>query len=475
MKTKLFILLSVICFAVHSQNEDNKNFLTIHNSETFNVQGYLQFGSNLVAENNLFWNLADVPELDYDSDTQWWENYAKPGVGFTFFPGESKASKLYGKFSLVWSSTLGTDAFDEGDTGRTTIEEAHIGYNFRLNETSSLDLSAGAQELKLGTGMLISNGGVSGFERGALKFGPRKAWEMTAVGKFKTKDLNITGFYIDPNELPSNDTRNEIAGFDVNIRKSANKYIGLSYINVVSSNAPYPKAAPNGDGPPEITFGAREGLNALNFYGKSYPFKNGMKNLFTAIDFAYQWNSRIDLNSWGGRAQIGYDLTKVKWRPTLMAAYQIFSGDDPNTSGLERFDPLYYEGSPSAWSTGSKSSMVFINSNVQAFTLSFRMVPSPRDIITLRYTNIAVHQLRSPIQFGQAARVDFSDGASTVVSGVTERGLGDDFFIEYNRVINKNIFFNAGFSVGLAGKGITVLTDTTSTWTGAFANIVFNY
>ena len=99
----------------------------------------------------------------------------------TSLRGKSKASKLYGKFSLVWSSTLGTDAFDEGDTGRTTIEEANIGYKFSLNETSSLDLSVGAQELKLGTGMLIANGGVSGFERGALKFGPRKAWEMTAV------------------------------------------------------------------------------------------------------------------------------------------------------------------------------------------------------------------------------------------------------------------------------------------------------
>ncbi|MDY2586831.1 alginate export family protein [Winogradskyella aquimaris] len=471
-------LLLRICFIVSSIGlwSQETNFLTLHNSEKFKVQGTLQFGANAVAETNLFWNLADVPELDFDSDTQWLESYIKPGVGFTWLPSESNTSKFYGKVSIVASSTLGTDAFDEGDTGRTTIEEAHLGYKFNLNETSSLDLSLGSQELKLGTGMLIANGGVSGFERGALKLGPRKAWEMTAIGKLKTKDLNITGFYIDPNELPSNDTRNELAGFDVNLYKSANKYIGLSYIHVTSSNAPYPQATPNGPAPITITFGDREDLNALNFYGKSYPFKNELKDVFTTIDFAYQWNSRIDLNSWGGRAQIGYDIKKWKWRPTVMLSYQIFSGDDPSTSGQERFDPLYYEGSPSAWSTGSKSSMVFINSNVKAFGFSVRTMPSPKDILTFRYNAISAHKLRSPLQFGQAARVDFADGeGSTVIAGVTEKPLADDFFLEYNRIINQNIFFNVGFSMSFAGKGITSIRPDVSTWTGGFANIVFNY
>ena len=31
--------------------------------------------------------------------------------------------------------------------------------------------------------MLISNGASNGFERGALKFGPRKAWEFAGIGK----------------------------------------------------------------------------------------------------------------------------------------------------------------------------------------------------------------------------------------------------------------------------------------------------
>ncbi|GAA4812908.1 alginate export family protein [Litoribaculum gwangyangense] len=444
----------------------------MHDSENLKVQGYLQFGSNAVAETNLFWNLADVPQLDYNSDTQWLESYVKPGMGFTMPSGKSK---FYGKISAVASSTLGTDAFDEKNTGRITLEEAHLGYQFSLSEQSNLDVSVGSKELKLGTGMLIANGGVSGFERGALKFGPRKAWEMSAIGKLTSNKLSTTVFYINPNELPSNDTKNEIFGFDFNLNESVNEYIGISYVNVINSNAPYPQAAPNGNGAPIITFGAREDLNAINFYGKTYPFNSSLKNLFTALDFAYEWNDRIDMNAWGGRAQIGYDFSNITWRPTMMFSYQIFSGDDPDTPGLERFDPLYYEGSPSAWSTGSKSSMVFINSNVKSFGLSIRMMPSQKDIITFRYASIAAQQLNSPIQFGQAARVEFSDNIPTVVVGVSQPSLANDFFIEYNRIINRNIFFNAGFSMSFAGNGIENIVGDTSIWTGGFVNIVFNY
>ena len=322
--------------------------------------------------------------------------------------------------------------------------------------------------------MLISNGGVSGFERGALKFGPRKAWEMAAIGHLKIKDLNFKTFYIQPNELPSNDTENVIAGVDLNITKNPNKFIGISYVNVTNSNAPYPQAAPGGNGAPIINFGGREGLNALIFYAKSYPF-NKLKNLFTSFDYAYQWNERIDLNAWAGRVQLGYDFKKITWTPTLMFHYQLFSGDDPDTPGLERFDPLYYEGSPSAWSTGTKSSMVFINSNLKAFGVTLRMMPSPKDILTLRYTNVSVYELRSPIQFGQAARVEFSDGIPTVVAGVTEPELADDIFIEYNRIISKNIFFNAGVAVSFSGNGINNITNDTSPWNGGYVNIVFNY
>src|SRR5690606_38689632 len=129
---------------------------------------------------------------------------------------------------------------------------------------------------------------------------------------------------------------------------------------------PYPKAAPGGFGSPSVLPGGREGLNFVNLYGRVNPFAEQFGGFFIGGDFTYQQNDRVDMQAWGGRVQVGYEFQEYSWAPTLTYTYQTLSGDDPSTSRLERFDPLFYEGSPSAWSTGSKSSMVFINSNVNA-------------------------------------------------------------------------------------------------------------
>ena len=159
--------------------------------------------------------------------------------------------------------------------------------------------------------------------------------------------------------------------------------------------------------------------------------------------------------------------------PTLTLGYQSFSGDDPGTTGLERFDPLYCQGSPSAWATGSKSASTFINSNVNALTLALRVQPTPRDTITLRYAHIRANELNSPIQFGQATRVDIN---GNVVSGVTDAHLADDLFLEYSRIINRNTFLTAGVSVSVPGTGIdNVVGGSAPIWTGGFINVVFNF
>ncbi|MBL7472234.1 hypothetical protein [Robertkochia sediminum] len=68
-KGVLFLFLGLLTSVGIFSQEDN--FLTLHSSDNFKIQGYLQLGGNAVAETNLFWNLADVPDFDYDSDTQW--------------------------------------------------------------------------------------------------------------------------------------------------------------------------------------------------------------------------------------------------------------------------------------------------------------------------------------------------------------------------------------------------------------------
>lgn len=163
----------------------------------------------------------------------------------------------------------------------------------------------------------------------------------------------------------------------------------------------------------------------------------------------------------------------MAWSPVLTLGYQTFSGDDPDTTALERFDPLYYEGSPSAWATGSKSASTFINSNVNALSLALRVKPSPKDTVTFRYSHIRANQLNSPIQFGQGTRVDAN---GVVVSGVSDAHLADDFFVEYNRIINRNTYLTAGVSISLPGAWINdAAGGNADNWNGGFVNVVVNF
>ncbi len=447
--------------------------MLVYDQDGLKVRGHLQFGLNAVVENNLFWDLAatTAPGSGFDPDTEWLEGYIKPGLSFE--KTLDSGAVFYGKLSAVGSYTMGTDAFDTGDIGAMTLEEAYLAVRGDLTTDLSYDLSIGPRELTLGTGMLIANGATSGFERGALKLGPRKAWEMAAIGRLSYGNFAGTAFYLDPNELPSTDGNNELAGIDLRFDDPKGGYLGATFVNVLNSSSPYPQASPGGVGAPTVTPGARDGTNTLGLYGKTNPFAGAFEDWTFTGDFAYQWNHKIDLKAWAGRVTAGYKFENLPWSPNLTLGYQTFSGDDPNTTTLERFDPLYYQGSPSAWATGSKSASTFINSNVKAITLALRVQPTPKDTWTLRYAHIRANELNSPIQFGQATRVDVN---GNVVSGVTDSHLSDDVFLEYSRVINRNTFLTAGVSVSFPGAGIdNVVGGSANPWTGGFINVVFNF
>ncbi|MBC2884350.1 alginate export family protein [Ochrobactrum sp. CM-21-5] len=450
--------------------------MLLYDEDGLKIRAHLQAGLNGVSERNLFWNFAEAfsPALGFNPNKTWLEGYVKPGISFSneFNSGFS----IYGKGSVVASGTLGVDAYDTGNTGRITLEEGYVGFRKRIDATTSFDFSVGPREFKTGTGMLIANGGNSGFERGALKFGPRKAWRMAGIGRFNYENIEASAFYLQPNELPDSSSNTQLAGTDIRYRLNKDSFTGLTYGHVLESNSPYPKAAPNGIGPPAFLEDGREGLNFINFYAIGKPFPNSFENVIAGGEVAYEWNDRINMSAWAGRVYVGYNFVDLPWSPSFAVSYQTFSGDNPDTSKLERFDPLFYEGSPSSWSTGSKSSMVFINSNVNAYQASLRVSPTKRDTLTLRYAHIRANQLRSPIQFGQGTRVETSGDIPSPVAGVTRYHLSDDIFLEYNRILNAHTYLTVGVSVSFPGPGIdSVVHGKAPTWAGGFANVVVNF
>ena len=456
----------------HAQGADQTTF---YNENGLKLRLHLQGGYYLATEGNLFWNLADATGQGdgFDADKTWSEAYIKPGMSFEYILGGG--STLYGKLSAVTSRTFGTDPFEESDNGDTTLEEAYLAWRGNTGALS-YDVSVGAREFRLGTGMLIANGATSGFERGALKFGPRKAWERSATVKLSANGITGTAFYLDPNELPSTDGKNELAGFDLRYDSDDGAYLGTTFVSVLNSETPYPQAAPGGSGAPTITPGAREGTRTLALYGGTGTLTGALQNWSFTTDLAVQRNKDIDFEAWAGRVQASYTFADMAWTPRVTLGYQTFSGDDPDTAKLERFDPLYYEGSPSAWATGTKSASTFINSNVNALSLAVQMRPSPRDTITARYAHIRANELRSPIQFGQATRLETSGAGANVVSGVTDAHLADDVFLEYSRIINRNTFLTGGLAISFPGQGIKdIVGSDAEPWTGAFVNVVVNF
>jgi len=287
--------LAVLAGTAANAVAENRDPTLLYRQDGLSVRWHFQAGVNLVAEQDLFWDLAETfaPTANFDPDTVWFESYAKPGISFD--QATSNGGVFYGKASAVLSHTHGTDAYDTGNTGRITLEDAYLGYRIERPNGIRFDISGGRRPLKLGTGMLVENGGSSGCERGALKLGPRKAWERAAIARFGFAAATSTVFYLDPNETKANDSKNELAGIDLRLDSKTGGYAGLTYLNVLNSEAPYPKAAPGGIGLPDVIPNAREGLNALSFYARTNRFTGSLAGFFLTGDAAYEMRSTCGL------------------------------------------------------------------------------------------------------------------------------------------------------------------------------------
>lgn len=444
--------------------------------------GFIKFGLEAgmlgAWQHRAFWDLSRrfAPTSPFDPTLAWAEGYVKPSVVF-----ERRLSAQvvgYGGLSVVASGTAPRDFFASGNSGRILLEDAFAGLRFGTpGRGFYADVSAGAQPYRIGSGMLIADGGADGFERGAVVSGPRRAWAMTALAKVGYGPVSIEAFYLDPNELASSDTRTRIAGGKAEWTLGPTDFVGVAYGEVLGSTAPYPQVPPGGLGPPVIIPDARRGLQFVNTYLRFNPLGSLAPGFWVAGDIAFQRNERIRLTAWAGRVEVGRTFAELPFRPTFSYAFQTFSGDKPGTTALERFDPLFYDGGQNAWASGSNGSLVFINSNINAHRFSAVFTVTPQDILTLRYTHIRANELNSPIQFGQGTRITASGGSPGLIAGVPSPHLSDDFIVEYTRVLTPNAFLTIGVAHSIPGSGLRAAAAPTRLggWSGGFANLVIKY
>jgi len=417
-----------------------------------------------------WWNLSDTfaPSANYKPDRAWGESWIKPGITTELLLHDTY--RLYSGLSYVGSGNIGRDVFEQGNRGLFAIEDGYLGVRAGDREVSSeLDISYGRQQYKIGSGMLISVGAYNGFERGATTSFARRAWEEAGLVKWSKGPLSVDGFYLNPNELRSSDTQTRLAGAKSELALGESHSIGIAYMNVFESTLPYIEA------PVQLIPNGREGLNTVHAFNRWNPIKEFSPAFYFAGDYAYQWNDRIDMSSNAFSGEIGNQLQSLPFAPKLAYTFRSFQGDDPSTTKFEKFDPLFYEGSPVLWATGSNGSFSFINSNVQSHKFFTSLSVSERDTISFHYWHIRADQLNSPIQFGQAGRLVVVGGEPQLVSGVANSHLSDDFYVENFRVISPNMFLTTGFAVSIPGAGLRQLINDPATWYGGLASFAFQY
>lgn len=417
-----------------------------------------------------WWNLSEefAPDADYQPDRAWAETWIKPGLRLDL--SATEAWTLYSGVAYVGSGNIGRDVFEQGNQGQWSVENAYLGARLApAGGDSTLDLSYGWQPYKIGSGMLISVGAMNGFERGATTTFARRAWKEAGIASYTRGAWTLDGFYLNPNELLSASTNSRIAGTKLEWNPTPTRSLGLAYLNVFDSIYPYVAA------PIRLIPDGRRGLNTVHAYGRWNPLSSSLPGWHVAGDFAHQWNDRINMVSNAYNLETGYDLTQLPWTPRLGYAFRVFQGDDPATAQFEKFDPLFYEGAPPLWATGSNGSFSFLNSNVVAHRLSLNLTVNPTNFFNFYYWHVLADEVNSPLQFGQGGRVVVSGGEPQLVSGVPDPHLSNDGYVEYTRVISANLFLTTGVAVSVPGQGLRALVDDSETWVGGLVNVTVKY
>jgi hypothetical protein len=376
----------------------------------------------------------------------------------------------YAGVSYVGSGNIGEDVFEQGNQGLWSIEDGYLGARLQLPEVgSTLEIAYGRQQYKIGSGMLIAVGAMNGFERGATTTFARRAWEEAGIIQWTHGPWSLGGFYLNPNELRSSDTHTRLAGSKLEWNPEDRRSLGIAYLNVFESIYPYVAA------PIQLIPDGRQGLNTLHAYSHWAPLPTVAPGWQVAGDYAHQWNDRIQMAADAFNAESSYAFTNMPWTPRLVYAFRAFSGDDPATIRFEKFDPLFYEGAPSLWATGSNGSFSFLNSNVQTHRLSLNLTLNPQHFMAFYYWHVRADEVNSPVQFGQAGRITVSGGEPELVAGVPDPHLSDDFYVEFTRVLTPHVFLTSGIAVSVLGEGLRALVDDPKNWFGGLMNLTMKY
>jgi hypothetical protein len=446
---------------------EQKDPLVFVDSDTITVQGRVDASVGVgPAYQGSWFNLVAIRNPAYNPNRLTAEGWLEPGIDITLRP--AKAVEVYAGLSVGLSGTWGSDLYDQQNQGAALPENAFAGVRTTNPATSwNVDLSIGQQDFSVGTGMLIWQGADNGFERGADYLAPRTAWSNAALARFSHDGWSVEAFYLVPNELRTADTGTRLAGGVVQYRKGEKSLIGLSYIRVLESAQDYrilrfPFVIPAG----------RDGLEALQGFAKIDGALFGLPNAWVRGEFAFERNSRIEMQADAYYGEIGYRFAALPLSPALSYSYANFSGDDIGTPEFERFDPLYFGNGD--WSFGSNGAYAFQNSNVNFNRITLALTAGERDQLKLQYIHTRANQIRSGVQLSGnlAARLAILGDALNVPFGLRDPHLADEVYGEWEHAFSSTVSGTLWASVAFPGAGLrSIPLARPESWVGIGASL----
>lgn len=260
----------------------------------------------------------------------------------------------------------------------------------------------------------------------------------TAIVKLRLGDLKLHGFYLESNPLPQPPTKTTLTGLNLEHTLANQLTLGFAYIHL-----------------PFSQISTREGMNVYNFRFWWSP-QNSSQGLWLTGEYAYETQSKFNVEANGLYLQIGYNFDKTLWKPSINYLFAYFSGDNPNTPNqYEQFDSLYYA---SNWDLSDNFSNFLSNSNQITHQFSLTLQPTNNLSLTMQYFLFFTPQpatlLNSPLSWGD---------------------LGSELDLTAQYQINSNISVSANTAFAFPGPafGRSAGFGNLNTW--SFFGLTFNW
>lgn len=398
-----YSLLILLTFSYHSISYAQK---TVYEGDYGSLTAGVQIQQATILEAN---NRSGDPKNNELSDA-YAEITIEPNVRATINLPEQ--SQLYAGFSYIYSGMAGHDPSgmtrsgvymplektgyteygyykDYRDAGLT--EEKHVGWRSgKLLESwgeNAIDLSAGAQDYKLGTGLLLANGSDDGGFKGSYWIGSRTAFTNTLIARINTHGVKLEGFHLETR--PRNpETKRNYDG--VNIEYNHNDIFNIGFTYIHTNNKGHRRNLYE-EGTRNVMAQASLDNDTYNARLSVKPLPDTLPNLTLNGEYVHQQNKTViqpmfdnsysDFRvSQGGYAEIVYKFADVKWQPTLSYRY---------TRLGKNFDSMSYGFKTwGTWFQGEINGEVILdNSNLITHSGKLTLTPTDNTAVNLIYFN----------------------------------------------------------------------------------------